>query len=84
MPDSVYGIQTTVMNLVARSVRPERKFEDATAYRKNPGSNFRRAERLAAKREFNRTGENAMSLKYNGASLTPVSFAYQSTIKNAL
>ena len=84
MPDSVYCIQTTVMNLVARPCEFEAKFEDETAYRKNLGSNLRRAGRLMATRECNRTGENSKSLKYNGASLTPVSFAHQSVIKNAL
>ena len=41
MPDSVYCIQTTAMNLVARPCEFEKKFEDATAYRENPGSNLR-------------------------------------------
>jgi hypothetical protein len=84
MPDSVYCIQTAAINLVARPYEFEKKFEDATAYRKNLGSNLRRAGRLTATRECNRTGENSKSLKYNGAGSTPVSFAHQSTIKNAL
>ncbi|MAF49659.1 MAG: hypothetical protein CMM10_15485 [Rhodospirillaceae bacterium] len=84
MPDSVYCIQTAAINLVARPYEFEKKFEDATAYRKNLGSNLRRAGRLTATRECNRTGENSKSLKYNGAGSTPVSFAYRSAIKNAL
>ena len=41
MPDSVYGVQMAVMNLVARPCEFEAKFEDATASRKKPRSNLR-------------------------------------------
>jgi hypothetical protein len=39
MPGSVYCIQTTAMNLVARPCEFEKKFEDATVYQKSPASN---------------------------------------------